>query len=98
MPEKNKKLIQRLTHGAAAVTVNSNCVEVILFGGWKELLGSYIADPVVLRLGECIRELGVEVIRMTAGHTTPSYKEVRNLFKLNCSLFLNEWLACVYED
>ena len=55
MPEKYKKLIQRFCHGAAAVTVNSDCVEVILFGGRKDvhLLGSPpIADPVVLRFGK----------------------------------------------
>ena len=52
MPEKDKKLIQRYGHGAAAVTVNSDCVEVILFGGYKEVLGrSPIANPVVLRFG-----------------------------------------------
>ena len=52
MPEKDKKLIQRCGHGAAAVTVNSDCVEVILFGGYKEVLGGLpIANPVVLRFG-----------------------------------------------
>ena len=52
MPEKDKKLIQRFHHGAAAVIVNSGCVEVILFGGFKEVFkSSPIADPVVLRFG-----------------------------------------------
>ena len=52
MPEKYKELIQRFHHGAAAVTVNSDCVEVILFGGFKEVFElSPIADPVVLRFG-----------------------------------------------
>ena len=37
VPEKDKELIHRHRHGAAAVTVNSDCVEVILFGGRKEL-------------------------------------------------------------
>ena len=55
VPKKYKRLIQRYDHGAAAVTVNSDCVEVILFGGYKDLLlGSPpIADPVVLRFGKC---------------------------------------------
>ena len=53
MPEKYKKLIQRLGHGAAAVTVNSDCVEVILFGGVNKN-GSLKADTVVVRLGECV--------------------------------------------
>ena len=57
VPEKDKKLIQRYGHGAAAVTVNSDCVEVILFGGWKEQRGSPIADPVVVRFGKCGRAL-----------------------------------------
>ena len=53
MPEKDKKLIKRRRHGAAAVTVNSDCVEVILFGGVNEN-GSLMADIVVVRLGECL--------------------------------------------
>ena len=59
MPEKDKKLIQRWCHGAAAVTLNSDCVEVILFGGQKDF-GSFLADPVVLRFGMFIRVLGME--------------------------------------
>ena len=51
MPEKDKKLIQRWCHVAAAVTVNSDCVEVILFGGYKN--GSLMADTVAVRFGEC---------------------------------------------
>ena len=51
VPEKYKRLIQRFSHGAAAVTVNSGCVEVILFGGYKDLASLPIADPVVLRFG-----------------------------------------------
>ena len=62
MPEKDKKLIQRFGHGAAAVTVIADCVEVILFGGKKNREGSLIADPVVLRFGKCIRVLGGEVV------------------------------------
>ena len=53
MPRKDKKLIQRDGHGAAAVTVNSDCVEVILFGGWDKK-NSAMADTVVVRLGECL--------------------------------------------
>ena len=52
VPGKYKKLIQRFSHGAAVFTVNSALVEVILFGGQKELQGSLIADPVVLRFGK----------------------------------------------
>ena len=67
MPEKDKKLIQRVGHGAAAVTINSDCVELILFGGMNNK-ASYIADPVVLRFGKCIGVLGVEVIRITVDY------------------------------
>ena len=56
MPEKDKELIERYCHGAATVTVNSNRVEVILFGGWNELK-SLIAHPVVLRFGKYGRAL-----------------------------------------
>ena len=52
MPEKDKKLIQRYDHGAAAVTVNSDCVEVILFGGYEDFGSSPIADTVILRFGK----------------------------------------------
>ena len=53
MPEKDKKLIQRQQHGAVAVTVNSDCVEVIFFGGLDKNV-SLMADTVVVRLGECL--------------------------------------------
>ena len=52
MPEKDKKLIHRFGHGTAAVTVNSDCVTVLLFGGQKKNGGSPIADMVVLRFGK----------------------------------------------
>ena len=68
VPEKSKKLIQRLCHGAAAVTVNSDCVEVILFGGKRKYGGSNIADPVVLRFGECINILGKEAITLSVDY------------------------------
>ena len=55
VPENDKKRIQRYDHGAAAVTVNSDYVEVIVFGGFKKLRGSLIADPVFLTFGKCIR-------------------------------------------
>jgi len=51
MPEKDKKLLQRWCHGMAAVTVNSDCVEVILFGG-RNKDDSLIADTVIVRFGE----------------------------------------------
>ena len=50
MPEKDKKLIQRWGHGVAAFTVNSDCVEVMLFGGQRE--GLPIADQIFLRIGK----------------------------------------------
>ena len=67
VPEKYKKLIQRWGHGAAAVTVNSDCVEVIVFGGLKGV--SVIADSVVLTFGKCIYSVvGMEVIKITGLH------------------------------
>ena len=56
VPEKDKELIHRYGHGAAAVTVNSDCVEVILFGGKRKFIGSLLADPVVLTFGKWIRD------------------------------------------
>ena len=49
---KDKELLQRYGHGAAAVTVISDCVEVILLGGVNKN-HSPIADTVVVRFGEC---------------------------------------------
>ena len=53
MPLKDKKLIQRYRHGAAAVTVNFDFVEVILFGG-RGKKGSLMADTVVVRFGKSL--------------------------------------------
>ena len=61
MPEKDQKLLQRWGHGAATVTVNSDCVEIILFGGWKD--DSLIADTVVVRFGECFSIPLIHVLR-----------------------------------
>ena len=46
-------LIQRRGHGAATFTVNSDCVEVILFGG--DYKYSTIADTIILRFGELVK-------------------------------------------
>ena len=51
MPEKDKELLQRSGHVVTAVTVNSDCMEVMLFGGHKG--GLLKADTVVVRFGEC---------------------------------------------
>ena len=51
MSEKGKKLIQRYGHGAATIPVNSDCVEVILFGG-RDKNDSLMADTTILRFGE----------------------------------------------
>ena len=53
MPEKHKKLIQRCRQGAATLTVNSDCVEVILFGG-HDKNGSLMADTSILTFGEYV--------------------------------------------
>ena len=51
-PEKNKELLQRWGHGAAAVTVNSDYVEVILLGG--DYIGYDCKDTVVATFGESV--------------------------------------------
>ena len=61
MPEKDKKLIQRWSHGASAVTVNSDCVEVILFGG-RDKDDSLIAYTVAVRFGECFSDFIFKVL------------------------------------
>ena len=54
--EKYKELIQRYAHGAATVTVNSDCVEVILFGGYDK---NYypVADTTILKFGELVTNM-----------------------------------------
>ena len=54
VPQKDKKPIKRMCHGAAAFTVNYDCVEIILFGGQNKNAGSFIADPVVLKFSKSI--------------------------------------------
>ena len=43
-------MLKRRLHGAAALSVSSECVEVILFGGRRETI-SIIADTTVLGFG-----------------------------------------------
>ena len=50
----NKKLLQRFDHGAASFTISPECMEVILFGGKKEVLRALIADTAVLRFGKVL--------------------------------------------
>ena len=54
MPEKDKKLILRQCHGAATLTVNSDCVEVILFGGYDKNY-SHMDDTTILRFGKLVK-------------------------------------------
>ena len=53
MPGKFKKLVKRYGHGAAALTVNSDCVEVMLFGGYSK--NSHMDDTIILRFGELVK-------------------------------------------
>ena len=46
-------MLKRCGHGAAALSVSSECVEVILFGGRSTFLGSDFANTAVLRFGRC---------------------------------------------
>ena len=50
----NKELVQRWSHSAASFTISPECMEVVLFGGRKELLGSLITDTAVLRFGKAL--------------------------------------------
>ena len=57
MPEKYKKFIQRRGHGAATLTVNSHCVEVILFGGYDKNY-SLMANTTILKLVSLLKKRG----------------------------------------
>ena len=48
---ENKDMLKRAYHGAAALSVSSECVEVIMFGGWSETRGTDLANTAVLRFG-----------------------------------------------
>ena len=52
MKPKYVKMTRRYSHGAAALSINSKCVEVVLFGGRRKFCGSTKADTAVLRFGE----------------------------------------------
>ena len=44
-------MLRRYGHGAAALSVSSECVEVILFGGRSVFRGTVSANTAVLRFG-----------------------------------------------
>ena len=48
---ENKDMLKRMCHGAAALSVSSECVEVILFGGRSKMVGNDLANTAVLRFG-----------------------------------------------
>ena len=51
-------MLERYCHGAAALSVCSECVEVILFGGRSDHLENVVANTAVLRFGRsCYKEL-----------------------------------------
>ena len=50
VPEKDKEQIQRSAHGVAALTVNFDCVDIILFGGYDDF-GYPIAEVAKFRFG-----------------------------------------------
>ena len=43
--------LERSDHGGAAFNISSECVEVLLFGGYTSLGGPEIADTTILRFG-----------------------------------------------
>ena len=51
MPRDYQDSIKRLGHGAATLAVNSDCVELILFGGYGKDY-SHMADTTILKFGE----------------------------------------------
>ena len=54
MPEKYQELIKRCGHGAATLTVNSDCVDVILFGG-RDKDKEPMAETTILRFSELVK-------------------------------------------
>ena len=48
----NTKLVQRDGLLAAPLAITPECIEVVLFGGEQEFMGSNIADTTALRFGE----------------------------------------------
>ena len=48
---ENKEALKRWAHGAAAFSVSSECVGVILFGGRSKFLETVLADTTVLGFG-----------------------------------------------
>ena len=50
---ENKDILKRVYHGAAAFSVSSECVEVILFGGRSKIDGTNLTNTTVRRFGRC---------------------------------------------
>ena len=50
----NKKSMERHYHSAAPFTISPECIEVVLFGGQQEPMGSRISDTAVLRFGKVL--------------------------------------------
>ena len=48
---KDKKILERYGHGAATLSVHSECMEIMLFGGKNSLYGSKLVNDVVLGFG-----------------------------------------------
>ena len=44
-------MLKRYGHGATALSISSECLEMILFGGRREYLGIDLANTAVLRFG-----------------------------------------------
>ena len=48
----NKELVQRYGHSAAPLIISPECIEVALFGGRQQTMGSPISDAAALRFGK----------------------------------------------
>ena len=57
-------MLERYAHGAATLSVHSECVEVISFGGKKHLFGSKLVDTVVLRFGRSHKNTVICIFRI----------------------------------
>ena len=48
---KDEKMLERYGHGVATLSVHSECMEIMLFGGKNSLYGSKLVNDVVLGFG-----------------------------------------------
>jgi len=65
----NRNLLKRWGHGATALSVSSECVEVLMFGGKENVIEDPTADSIVLRFGKLCENVYIPIMTQKSGYT-----------------------------